>query len=191
MPAALTWVTLMDMQSLLDGLPTPSDRDMADRRQWARRYAIVFLREGPEPRDDEARNDRLQLEHLQHLTKLQVMGKLVLNGPTLIEHEILGVGIRAAGPEEAVAFAKADPKVKAGYWIAEALPWMAVPSEPRLDRAHRRVRQQCPPHMVLAGCARRPPTSGASCGGAPGALRGGSTTDQGRMAARQPSFDQP
>jgi len=115
--------------ALLESIPAPTPDDMAARRQFARPYTLVFLRKGPAPRDDEARNERLQLEHLQHLTKLQMIGKLVLNGPILAEHDILGVSVYAADLEEARALAEADPKVKAGYLVVEAIPWMAVPSD--------------------------------------------------------------
>ena len=121
----------MDVKSLLDSLPTPSATDMAGRRQRARHYTLVLLRKGPASRQDETRNERLQLEHLQHLTKLQMLGKLVLNGPTLMEHEILGVSVYAAELEEARALAEADPEVKAGYLFIEAIPWMAVPGDPQ------------------------------------------------------------
>jgi len=120
----------MDIQLLLDSVPTPSAADMAARRQFAWRYKLVFLRGGLAPRNDEARSERLQLEHLQHLTKLQMLGKLVLNGPTLLEHDILGVSICAAELEEARALAEADPKVQGGHLTVEAIPWLAVPSEP-------------------------------------------------------------
>jgi len=103
---------------------------MASRRQLARRYTMILLREGPAPRDDDqARDERLQFEHLQHLTKLQLLGKLVLNGPILVEHDILGVSIYAAELEEARTLAEADPKVQAGYLTVEAIPWIAVPSD--------------------------------------------------------------
>ena len=120
----------MDIETLLASLPTPSAREMADRRQRARRYTLVFLRKGPAPPEGEARRERIHLEQLQHLTKLQVLGKLVLNGPTLIEHEIHGVSVYAAELEEARTLAEADPKVKAGYLVVEAIPWIAVPSDP-------------------------------------------------------------
>ena len=118
----------MNVAELLASVPTPSTDDMLARRSLARRYTLVFLRKGPADRTDEARNEQLQLEHLQHLTKLQVLGKLVLNGPTLSDHDILGVSIYAAELEEARALAEADPKVQAGYLMVEAIPWMAVPS---------------------------------------------------------------
>ncbi len=119
----------MDIESLLANIPTPTPQYMQSRRSVARQYTLVILRLGPALRDDEARNERLQLEHLQHLTKLQILGKLILNGPMLAEHEIVGISVYAAGLEEARALAEADPKVKAGYLTVEAIPWMAVPSE--------------------------------------------------------------
>ena len=119
----------MDIESLLANVPTPTPEHMQSRRAAAQKYTLVFLRQGPASRDDEARNERLQREHLQHLTKLQILGVIVLNGPILAEHEILGVGVYAVGLDEARALAEADPKVKAGYLTVEALPWMAVPSE--------------------------------------------------------------
>ena len=119
----------MDIESLLASIATPTAEYMQSRRAVAQQYTLVFLRQGPALRDDGMRNERLQLEHLQHLTKLQILGKIVLNGPTLAEHEIVGVSVYAAGVEEARALAEADPKVKADYLTVEAIPWMAVPSE--------------------------------------------------------------
>ena len=116
----------MDIEKLLASVPTPSVDELNRQVNLARRYTLVFLRKGPASRSDEARNERLQLEHLQHLTKLQILGKLVLNGPTLVEHDILGVSVYATELEEARALAEADPKVRAGYLTVEAIPWMAV-----------------------------------------------------------------
>lgn len=118
----------MDPQALLDSMPTPTQADMLSLRQGARQYTLVFLHKGPASREDETRNAHFQTLHLQHLTKLQLLGKLVLNGPTLIEHDILGVSVYAADLEEARSLAEADPKVKEGYLTVEAIPWMAVPS---------------------------------------------------------------
>lgn len=117
----------MDIEALLTSVPTPSAEDLAAQRKHARRYTLVLLRRGPASRDDDERNDRLQLEHLQHLARLQAVGKLALNGPILSDHEILGVSVYEAGEDEARTLAEADPKVKAGYLVVEAIPWMAVP----------------------------------------------------------------
>jgi hypothetical protein len=37
----------MDVQALLDSIPTPSPAEMAERRKLARRYTLVFLRQEP------------------------------------------------------------------------------------------------------------------------------------------------
>jgi len=119
----------MDIEALLASIPTLSAAEVASRIPLARHYTLVFLRQGPASREDQARNERLQLEHLQHLIKLQMLGKLALNGPTLTEHEIVGVSVYATDLDEARALAEADPKVKAGYLTVEAIPWMALHSE--------------------------------------------------------------
>ena len=119
----------MDIDSLLASIPTPSAEYMATRGPLARRYTLVFLRSGPVPSGDDARQEQLQLEHLQHLTKLQILEKLIFNGPTLIEHDIRGVSIYDADVDEARALAEADPRVRAGQLSVEAIPWIAVPSD--------------------------------------------------------------
>lgn len=116
------------IMELIASFPPPTPAEDAAIRARARQYTLVFLRRGPASRDDEARNARLQAEHLQHLYTLQKLGKLVLNGPILAEHAIAGVSVYACGLEEARALAEADPKVVAGYLTVEAIPWLAVPS---------------------------------------------------------------
>ena len=116
----------MTIKYLLDQLPTLKPTDIQEMIALAQNYSLVILHKGPAPSDDVERNARLQLEHLQHLAKLQLSGKLVMNGPILIEHDMLGISIYAATVQEAKALAEADPKVKAGYLTVEVLPWMAV-----------------------------------------------------------------
>jgi len=119
----------MNIDSLLQSIPTPTEAEMLERRNLARRYTIVFLRQGLNSGGDETLDQKIHIEHLQHLTKLQLLGKLVLNGPTMIEHEIHGISVYATELEEAQALAEADPKVKAGYLTVEAIPWIAVPDK--------------------------------------------------------------
>lgn len=118
----------MDIAALLASVPAPTEEDMLRRRERARRYTLVFLRKGPAHPNGEARDEQLHFEHLQHLTKLQILGKIVLNGPILAEHEIAGVSVYDADLAEARALAEADPRVLAGELTVEAIPWMAVPS---------------------------------------------------------------
>lgn len=116
----------MAIEDILNSVPTPSADELSAAIGRAKHYTLVFLRKGPAPRDDKTRNEQLQREHLQHLHKLQTLGLLMLNGPVMAEHEMLGVSIYAVGLDEARALAEADPKVKAGYLAVEAIPWMAV-----------------------------------------------------------------
>jgi len=117
----------MDIEGLLPSIPTPTAEEMDRRRTSARRYALVFLRRGPASRETPD-YEQIHLRHLQHLTKLQMIGKLILNGPTLSDHEISGVSVYDADPDEARALAEADPKVRSGHLTAEVIPWIAVPS---------------------------------------------------------------
>src|SRR5690242_7963414 len=90
-PLSLTRGRSMDIQSLLDSIPAPTEAEMLERRNLARKYTMVLLRDGPASRDDEERNVRIHTAHLQHLTKLQISGKLVINGPVMEEgHGIQG-----------------------------------------------------------------------------------------------------
>ena len=100
----------MDVDVLLGSVPTPSADEMLRRRGLAQKFTLVFLRLGPASHDDDERNERLQDEHQQHLTKLQLLGKLMWNGPVLVEHDIRGVSVYKVGLEEARALAEADPK---------------------------------------------------------------------------------
>ena len=119
----------MDIPTLLASVPSPTASEISQRVKQARHFTLVLLRQGPAPRDDPARNARLQLEHLQHLIRLLDLGKLVLNGPILNENDIVGASVYATDLDEARALAEADPKVVAGYLTLEALPWMALAAE--------------------------------------------------------------
>jgi uncharacterized protein YciI len=119
----------MTANDMLNQLPTLAPADIQKMIKLAQDFALVILRKGPASRADEERNAQLQLEHLQHLAKLQLSGKLAMNGPILVEHDILGISIYAATMQEAKALAEADPKVKEGYLTVEVLPWMAVTIE--------------------------------------------------------------
>jgi uncharacterized protein YciI len=113
----------------LEEYPAMQPADIARMVELAKNYALVILRKGPASRENEEKNERLQLAHLQHLAKLQLSGKLVLNGPILEEHDILGISIYTISVEEARKLAESDLKVQEGYLTVEVLPWMAVSSE--------------------------------------------------------------
>ncbi len=96
----------------------------------AKTYVLVVLRLGPRERDDQELLDDLQLKHLEHLFALRQAGKLVLNGPSLIDSELRGICIfDVAEVEEVRSFVGRDPLVEAGFLVAEIYPWMGLPGD--------------------------------------------------------------
>jgi uncharacterized protein YciI len=96
----------------------------------AKTYYLVFLKLGPAERKDKALLNELQMKHLQHLFKLRALGKLVLQGPLLVDSQLRGIGIfNAASQEEVREYMNADPLVKAGYLTVEIYPWMGLPGD--------------------------------------------------------------
>jgi uncharacterized protein len=116
----------MDVDAFLASAPLPTRDEINARNARGKPYTLVFLCLGPNRIEDEAEEERLQLAHLQHLTRLANLGKIVMNGPILIEDDIRGVSVYAADVDEARALAEADPKVRVGHLRVEARPWFAV-----------------------------------------------------------------
>lgn len=115
-----------DLDSLLEGVPPATDADVKAMIQRGRPYTVVFLKRGPAPIQDEVEEQRAQGAHLRHLARLRAAGKIIFNGPVLVDHEIRGISIYATSAEEAAALAGADPKVRAGQLAVEILPWFGV-----------------------------------------------------------------
>jgi uncharacterized protein YciI len=89
-------------------------------------YYLVMLVKGPQwtPEASPAL-EQLQKDHLAHLRKLALSGKMVLAGPLTDGGTIRGLCVfKAASLEEARAFEDADPAVKAGRLAVEVHPWM-------------------------------------------------------------------
>ncbi len=96
----------------------------------AKNYVLVLLLRGPRERDDQKLLDDLQQKHLEHMFALRQAGKLVLNGPSLIDSEFRGLCIfNAASVEEVQGYVENDPLVKAGFLLAEVYPWMGLPGD--------------------------------------------------------------
>jgi uncharacterized protein len=89
-------------------------------------YYLVMLVKGPKwtPGTSPAL-EQLQREHLTHLRKLALAGKLVLGGPLTDGGTIRGLGVfKVASIEEARALEAEDPAVKAGRLAVEVHPWL-------------------------------------------------------------------
>jgi len=69
--------------------------------------------------------EQLQREHLAHLQKLGLSGKLVLAGPLTDGGDIRGLGVFKVGSlEEARALEEEDPAVKSGRLVVVVHPWL-------------------------------------------------------------------
>jgi len=89
-------------------------------------YYLVMLGKGPKwTAESTPALEQLQRDHLAHLRKLGLAGKLVLAGPLTDDGAIRGlVVLKAASPEAARALEEEDPAVKAGRLTVEVHPWM-------------------------------------------------------------------
>ncbi|HYU43321.1 MAG TPA: YciI family protein [Vicinamibacteria bacterium] len=89
-------------------------------------YYLVMLVKGPKwAPDTSPAPEQLRKDHLTHLRKLALAGKLVLAGPLTDDGTIRGLVLfKAASLEEARALEEDDPLVKAGRLAVEVHPWM-------------------------------------------------------------------
>lgn len=88
-------------------------------------FHMALLKRGPKwSATEDADSKRLQDQHVEYMTSLLDSGKAIIAGPLTDGGEIGGVFVfRASSPEEAKAWAEADPMVAAGVRIAEMHPW--------------------------------------------------------------------
>jgi uncharacterized protein YciI len=106
--------------------PAASDWKAGEPPAEMTTYYLVMLVKGPKwtPEQSPAL-EQLQKDHLAHLRKLALSGKMVLAGPLTDGGTIRGLCVfKAASLEEARAFEEDDPAVKAGRLAVEAHPWM-------------------------------------------------------------------
>lgn len=90
-------------------------------------YYLVFLKKGPNRSQDSIALERLQENHLAHLTKMASTGKMDLAGPLLEDGDIRGICVyNTTTMEEAWNLASADPAVVAGRLIVEIHPWYSM-----------------------------------------------------------------
>jgi len=104
----------------------PSEWRAGEPRAEMATYYLVMLVKGPKwtPETSPAL-EQLQKDHLAHLRKLALSGRMVLAGPLTDGGIIRGLCVfKAASLEEARAFEDDDPAVKAGRLAIEAHPWM-------------------------------------------------------------------
>lgn len=90
-------------------------------------YFMAFLKAGPIRSQNEEETERLQNEHLAHLSKMYELGYADISGPFGDNGDIRGITIyNVPTLKMADSLAKSDPMVKNGNLIVEVHPWWAV-----------------------------------------------------------------
>ncbi|GLB48288.1 YciI family protein [Neptunitalea lumnitzerae] len=91
------------------------------------KYFMVFLKKGPVRSQDSVVLAQLQQNHMQHLEKLHLAGKISMAGPFDDDSDVSGIAVYNTPTfEEADSLAKADPMVKAGRLVIETHPFWAA-----------------------------------------------------------------
>ena len=87
-------------------------------------YIMVFLKEGPNRKQSKEVVEKIQKEHLDHLTSMYQEGMLLMAGPFEDENSVKGILVLSLDRiEEAKARVEQDPAIKAGRLIAEYHQW--------------------------------------------------------------------
>lgn len=96
------------------------EKNEFEKKYEMKTYYLVFLKKGPNRSQDSVTVDKLQEQHMAHLTKMADEGKMDICGPLLEDGDIRGICIYNVNTkEEAEKLANQDPMIKAGRLIAE------------------------------------------------------------------------
>lgn len=99
------------------------DKEKIDEGEM-KTYIMVFLKEGPNRKQSKEEAEKIQKEHLDHLTGMYQEGMLLMAGPFEDANAIKGILILSLDRiEEAKARVEQDPAIKAGRLVAEYHLW--------------------------------------------------------------------
>ncbi|WP_244238321.1 YciI family protein [Corallococcus terminator] len=125
------------------GAPATKPAAPAEKKfEFDKHYLVLLKRTPNAPKMEPAVLQKLQDEHLAHLTRMGESGKMVLAGPFGEQDDVGMRGAciyRTATKEEARQLAEQDPMVKAGRLQVEVLAWytekgyLAFPKAPPAD----------------------------------------------------------
>ncbi|MCB0639570.1 MAG: hypothetical protein KDC54_23250 [Lewinella sp.] len=109
------------------GFQTFSYQD-GDTTYIMKQYFMVLLKKGPNRSQQGAEAERIQREHLAHLSALAADRKICMAGPMGEDgSDVLGIVIfNTPTLAEAQRLANDDPAVQAGRLIVEIHPWWAA-----------------------------------------------------------------
>jgi uncharacterized protein YciI len=108
-----------------------------------KKYVVAFLKKGPNRNQDSATAAQLQKAHLDNITSLVNMGKLVVAGPFTDDGELRGIYVfNVATIEEAKKLTETDPAVQAGRLEMELHPWYASAALMEIPLLHTKIERK-------------------------------------------------
>lgn len=108
-----------------------------------RRYVIAYLRKGPNRDQDSLQAAEIQRAHLDNIQRMADLGKLVLAGPYLDDHDIMGIYVFAVETiEEAEELTRTDPAIQAGRLLMEMHPWYGSAALMEVNEIHAQLAKE-------------------------------------------------
>lgn len=103
------------------------EKNEFEKQHEMKTYYMVFLKTGSNRDQDSLTAEKLQEQHIAHLTKMVNEGKMDIVGPLLSDSEIKGICIyNVSSAEEAEKLANQDPAIIAGRLIIEVHPFYSA-----------------------------------------------------------------
>ena len=103
-------------------------------------YVMAFLKRGPNRSQDSITAANLQRSHLDNITKLAQMGKLVVAGPFLDTGDLRGIYIFDVGTiEQAKKLTETDPAIQQGTLVMELKLWYGSAALLKTNEIHKKI----------------------------------------------------
>lgn len=105
--------------------PRRMDRPPGVPAEFDVRTVVFLIRPDNPPAFDEDALDALQVQHLAFVADLASRGITAANGPMRDQTDVRvrGISVYTVGVDEALAIAREDPMVRAGWLRLEAAQW--------------------------------------------------------------------
>jgi len=140
--AGCTSNNVVDRQNKVSYNPVLAKKLGADE-YGMKKYVMAFLKSGPVKITDSTERAKLQVAHLNNITRLANEGKLLVAGPFLDSQELRGIFIfNIESIEEAKTLTETDPAIKAGTLIMELHPWYGSAALVETAEIHKSVQKK-------------------------------------------------
>ncbi|MDX2134151.1 MAG: YciI family protein [Saprospiraceae bacterium] len=134
------YATLMDTTATYDSTLA---RQFGADALGMKTYVMAFLKRGPNRSQDSVEAARLQRAHLDNITRMANMGKLLVAGPFLDDDDVRGIYVfDVATVEEARALTETDPAIQSGRLVMELHPWYGPAALKCLSPLHKRIERK-------------------------------------------------